>query len=225
MRAAACALGLLLGAAGAQAHPPAASADGVRVGVFRLTYYYVAEERGAGPWPLYASACDRVLARTSETFHLELSREGTGRLADGRLLNFAERCGCARAGFQGGRICYEELDPHRFPWGKGARHGEGFWPLEPLRSVAVDAGVVPLGVSVYIPQWRGKRGPDGTILDGCFRAEDTGRLIRGRRLDLFAGRPAWATWLQRRYRLARVTVYRDAKRCRAVLRAAAPRVD
>lgn len=39
--------------------------------------------------------------------------------------------------------------------------------------VAVDPRVIPLGSRVYVPTM------------GWFRAEDTGRLIRGRRIDLW----------------------------------------
>jgi 3D (Asp-Asp-Asp) domain-containing protein len=195
--------------------PRAAAAEGLSLGRFRLTYYYVAQEDDVGPRPLHGKGCAEVLAYTSSAFVLELSREGTGRLRDGRLLNFAERCGCAEPGHGGERLCYEVLNPAEYPWGKGARLGPRHHALRPLRSLAVDPSVVPLGTILYLPAWRGRRGPDGKLLDGCFTAGDSGLLVRGRSLDLFAGPRHWAGWLERTYRISSVVVYRDVPRCRA----------
>ncbi|MBI4083004.1 MAG: hypothetical protein HY423_10380 [Candidatus Lambdaproteobacteria bacterium] len=192
-----------------------AAAEGLSLGRFRLTYYYVAQEDHIGPWPLHGKGCREVLAYTSGAFLLELSREGTGRLRDGRLLNFAERCGCAQPGHGGERLCYEVLNPTEYPWGKGARLGTRHHALRPLRSLAVDPAVVPLGTALYLPAWRGRRGPDGRLLDGCFTAADSGLMVRGRSLDLFAGSRQWAGWLQRTHRISSVVAYRDVSRCRA----------
>lgn len=196
---------------------PAQQSAGRPLGVFRITYYYVAQERAAGAWPLFAPACRAVLARTSREFHDALSLEGTGRLLDGRLLNFSERCPCARPGHGGNRICYEEVDPAHFPWGKGGRLGDRDLPLHPFRSLAVDPALIPLGTLLYVPALRGGRWPDGTPRDGCFRADDSGQRIRGRRLDFFAGRPDWARNLARQGP-ARVSVFAGAAACAAHVR-------
>jgi 3D (Asp-Asp-Asp) domain-containing protein len=185
------------------------------IGTFRITYYFVAEERETGTWPLFSSRCARVLARTSREFHHALSLEGTGRLMDGRLLNYAQDCPCARAGFAGRRICYEEVDQVRYPWGKGARFGEVHAPLEPFRSVAVDPALISAGSILFIPEWRSGTWPDGSRRDGCVRAEDSGSGVRGRHLDLFAGSLAWAEKLQSSAP-ARVRVFRDSPHCRHV---------
>ena len=182
------------------------------LGAFRVTYYFVAEETAAGNWPLFAPACRNVLARTSREFHHAISLEGTGRLRDGRLLNFSERCACARAGHGGNRICYEEVDPARFPWGKGGKLGGRDLPLHPFRSLAVDPALIRLGRALHIPALRGGHWPDGTARDGCFRAEDSGQRIRGRHVDLFAGRPEWAAVLARSSP-ARVLVYAGGAAC------------
>lgn len=198
----------------AHGHPPPGQPPGAKIGVFALTYYWVAEEKNSGQWPLYSPGCRKVIAATSREFHHGISREGTGRLADGRLLNFAERCGCARPGHAGRRACYHVLEKGSFPWGRGARFGGRYLPLQPFWSVAVDPRKIPVGTLLFIPLWRGRRAPDGRIMDGCFRAEDTGAAIRGRKLDFFAGTPQWARWLNRTYRYSRVTVYRGGPRCR-----------
>lgn len=191
-----------------------ADSPGRPLGTFRVTHYYVAEETQTGQWPLYAPACRRVLARTSRAFHHDISLEGTGRLRDGRLLNFSERCSCARPGFRGSRICYEELDRSQFPWGRGARFGESHAPLVPFRSVAVDPEIVALGTVLYVPEWLGRAWPDGQISDGCVRAEDTGLLIRNRHLDLFVGSAGWAETLDSAHTVERVRVFADNPACR-----------
>ena len=91
----------------------------------------------------------------------------------------------------GQRICYEALDPARFPSGRGAAGR----PITPLSTVAVDPAVIRLGSRVYIPELDGLLRPDGTAHDGCFVAEDQGLRIKGRRIDVFMGdaatRRAW----------------------------------
>jgi 3D (Asp-Asp-Asp) domain-containing protein len=189
------------------------------LGTFRLTTYHLAIEGGAagqtpGDWPLFGPGCRRVLALAPRAFHHALSREGSGLLRDGRLLNFLERCPCARPGHAGSRICYIELARSAFPWGRGARLGEGFAPLRPFRSVAVDPAVIPLGTVLYVPALRGLRAPDGALLDGCLRAEDTGLAVRGHHLDLFTGLEVWARWLHDALPTRRVTVRKGDGSCR-----------
>src|SRR5689334_5314103 len=79
------------------------------LGTFRLTYYQVAQEQAAsrrGDVPVFGPDCGRVIARTGRGFHDDLSLQGTGFLADGRLLNFEQRCACAETGHAGLRSCY-----------------------------------------------------------------------------------------------------------------------
>lgn len=189
-------------------------------GPFRLSYYWIAEE-GKAPashaWPLYGRDCRSVLARTYRAFHHALSREGTGLLRDGRMLNFDSRCPCAAPGHGGSRVCYRLVDRRAYPWGQGASGsgGDGPAPLRPLRSVAVDPAVIPLGTVLFLPELAGRPGPDGRIMDGCVRADDTGRLIRGRRVDLFAGHERWARWLHRTYGWRAVRVLPGQGHCPA----------
>ena len=182
---------------------------------FKLTYYYVAEQiQQGGNWPLYGNQCKTVLARVSKRFHHDISLEGTGRLKDGRIINFLNRCDCARPGFRGNRICYTEVDEREYPWGFGAqRIDAGPYPLNPYRTVAVDPSLIPLGTTLYIPLFDGKTAPNGKVLDGCFFAGDVGSAIKGRHLDLFVGKKAWAPFAAKLIGRNRVKVYDGADRC------------
>jgi 3D (Asp-Asp-Asp) domain-containing protein len=145
------------------------------IGLFRNTHYYVALES------IYASdertddiltMSDEVLARVSARFRKAMDIEGTGRLIDGRVLNFAGR--------KDGRTRYHLT---RHPFGRGA----GNCPLVPFHTVAVDPERVPLGSIVKIDETEGMKLPDGTVHDGIWRAEDTGGAIKKDRIDLFVG--------------------------------------
>ena len=198
----------------------AQAAPAVDLGYFKLTYYHVALEGPAkaperADWPIYSQDCAQVIALTTRAFHHELSLEGTGLLRDGRLINFEERCGCARPGFRDTRSCYVELDRKKFPWGRGARLNDAYLPLRPLASVAVDPELIPIGSMMFLPGLAGKSGPGGDTLSGCFRAEDTGSAITGKRLDLFTGHPAWTRWMQRTHGLERIRVVLNSPRCSA----------
>ena len=58
-------------------------------------------------------------------------------------------------------------------------------PLTPFKSVAVDKNVIPIGEPLYIPEFDGLQLPDGSIHDGCVRADDTGGGIKKRKMDFF----------------------------------------
>jgi 3D (Asp-Asp-Asp) domain-containing protein len=61
--------------------------------------------------------------------------------------------------------------------------------ITPLLSVAVDSNVIPLGTSLYIPEYDGiARDPAGSANhDGCFLAEDRGLKVQGQHVDVFTG--------------------------------------
>lgn len=151
------------------------------LGAFRCTYYWVAEEsRHQGTRSVrLLDPSGAELARVSRSFARALRMEGTGRLRDGRVLNWA---GSGRYVVTGSR------------WGFGVREE---WPLVPFRTVAVDPSVVPYGTWLYIDAACGLPLPDGTLHDGLFVAHDTGSAIKGRHLDLFVGLPEGAEALQR----------------------------
>ena len=73
------------------------------------------------------------------------------------------------------------------PFGDGA----GGYILAPLRTLAVDKSVIPIGTAIYIPEARGVRVtlPDGTrpLHDGYFFAADVGGAIGGQHVDFFLG--------------------------------------
>lgn len=114
-------------------------------------------------------------SRVSERYACSLKLEGSGLLRDGRVINYSGPC---KFGYG---TCFEQLDLSDFPFGRGA----GQRPLIPFKSVAVDPRVVRLGEPLYIPEFDGLALPDGSIHDGCVRADDTGGGIKRRKLDFF----------------------------------------
>lgn len=147
-------------------------------GQYKMTFYWLAWESEYANEPYLVDIYTRngfPIGRFPRTFVFELKLEGSAILRDGRALNYDGRCG------YGIGICFQTLDPAEHPLGKG---GQGR-PLEPFRSVAVDPRFVPLGTTLYIPELRGLRMPDGKLHDGCVRADDTGGNIRQKELDFF----------------------------------------
>ena len=112
----------------------------------------------------------------SKAFHDQLCVQGSGKLATGETVSFAKRgCACAAVCPRTGQhICFERLDPHRFPHGRGAMGT----PITPLRTVAVDPDRIPLGTVLYIPEYHGLRDLGGRPHDGCFIAQDRGLRVR-----------------------------------------------
>jgi len=113
--------------------------------------------------------------RVPERYACLLRLEGSGLLRDDRVINYTGAC---KFGYG---TCFEQLDITDFPFGRGA----GVRPLIPFKSVAVDPRIVPLGEPLYIPEFDGLALPDGSIHDGCVRADDTGGGIKGKKLDFF----------------------------------------
>jgi 3D (Asp-Asp-Asp) domain-containing protein len=114
-------------------------------------------------------------SRVPERYACSLKLEGSGLMRDGRIVNYTGSC---KFGYG---TCFEQLDIGDFPFGRGA----GVRPLIPFKSVAVDPRVVRLGEPLYIPEFDGMVLPDGSIHDGCVRADDTGGGIKGRKMDFF----------------------------------------
>ncbi len=122
------------------------------------------------------------LARVTERFACSLRLEGSGLMQDGRVLNYTGPC---KQGYGYGTsvqaTCFEQLDVKEHPFGRGA----GVRPLVPFKSVAVDPRLVRIGEPIYIPEFDGMVLPDGSIHDGCVRADDTGGGIKKRKMDFF----------------------------------------
>lgn len=115
------------------------------------------------------------LGAFSAKFIWHLRMEGSGLLADGRIINYHGACN------YGTGTCFEQLDPNKFPFGRGARRRT----LMPFHSCAVDPRIVPLGDTVYVPELDGANLPDGHVHDGCLRADDTGGGIKQHKLDFY----------------------------------------
>ena len=156
--------------------------------VYRNTYYDFPREGGGAKDATIFDATCAPIARVARAFHDQVCVQGSGRLASGATVSFAKRgCPCAavcpRTGQQ---ICFERLDPAKFPSGRGAM-GKA---VTPLRTVAVDSSVIPLGTVIFIPEFVGMPGLDATQHDGCFVAEDRGVKVVGRQVDVFTGDPS-----------------------------------
>jgi 3D (Asp-Asp-Asp) domain-containing protein len=198
--------------------------DGL-LGTFRMTRYYVVEEKGfAGPKKvdedeavlaaaapagviIYDDRGCKALATLGARFAEVLDVQGTGRLRDGRVVNVSGPCRCGHS------PCYR-------PMGAGAKWGMSALskPLQPFRTVAVDPEVVPLGSLLYVPELDGLTMPGsppwgGFVHDGCLHAIDVGGGIDGKHLDFFVGKFQFKKALDNRKRMKTVTVYRGADRC------------
>lgn len=167
----------------APAEEPPPPPPGPRIGRFKVTYYWLATERPGARRnaTLYDRRCAPI-ARVSRSFVRRLTLEGTGRLADGRIVNVAHKCRCEQV-----KRCFMVLGKRRWGLGVGGR------PLVPFRSVAVDSSVVRISRTLYIPALDGAMMPGrppfgGFVHDGCVIADDRGGGVRGRHLDIFLGR-------------------------------------
>jgi 3D (Asp-Asp-Asp) domain-containing protein len=152
---------------------------GNSLGVFDITYYWVAYEGDFDPAPTSdIGTCDgQTIATVPTEFADALSLEGSGKLLDERMINIGG-CGCA-----GGYDCFIELDPNLFPWGQGSQSNA----LVPYLSIATDTGVLAFGTSIYAPALDGQPLPGGGTHDGCLLAADVGGGINGMHIDWFVG--------------------------------------
>lgn len=156
---------------------PAADAPPIAAKLRNTHYYTIFETDYSGK--ANTSVLDvrgRVLAKVPVAFYKDLLIEGSGKLKNGKVLNFGARVG--------GKSRYE-ISPN--PWGNGV----GRCVLVPFRTVAVDKRVIPLGSVVYIDQTDGMLLPDGTRHDGVWRADDVGSAIQRDRVDLYIGKREW----------------------------------
>ncbi len=155
---------------------------------FRNTYYdFPAEGAGEKKAKVFDAQC-KAIASVTQAFHDQVCLQGSGKLASGDTISFAMRdCTCAsECPRSGQKICFEKLDPKAFPSGRGAS-GKA---ITPLRTIAVDTAVIPLGSVVFIPEYDGLSRPDGSKHDGCFIAEDRGSAVVGKHIDVFTGDPS-----------------------------------
>ena len=177
------------------------------LGTFTLTYYWVTLESdygGAADTTLYDRSCV-ALATVPSAFADSLVIEGTGRLADGRTLNYAGSCPCAFS------PCFVVLDAQH-PWGTGA----GGRALVPYRSVAVDTSVLVIGRRYWVKELAGVSMPGdegGYVHDGCVEADDTGGHIIGQHIDFFVALRDNYLVLDNRLGLSSITLYEGGGLC------------
>jgi 3D (Asp-Asp-Asp) domain-containing protein len=185
------------------------------LGSFRNTYYDFpneAEHKGESV-ALKNSSC-KTIADVPRGFFEAVCVQGSGTLKRGSTVSFAKRdCECAEVCPRTSqKICFDELDKTRFPWGRGATGGA----ITPLLTVAVDSDVIPLGTAVYIPEFDGvPRDADRSAEhDGCFIAQDRGMKIKGKHVDVFTGQPSVTRlWNNLVPSNKGVTVVLDSPRC------------
>ena len=145
---------------------------------FRLSFYWLAYESEYANEKYDTDIYTHEgywIGRYPNAFVYELNLEGSGILRDGRVLNYDGACK------YGIGICFKALDLDQHPLGRGVQAR----PLEPFRSIAVDPRYIPIGSPVYVPELVGVMLPDGTIHDGCLRADDQGGAIKFHKLDFF----------------------------------------
>ena len=160
---------------GVAAIPPGAQ----KIGILKPSFYWVALETkdGQAKDQKVLDVGGNILVTISAKFLANLRLEGTGRLIDGRMLNFKAR-----------NMLPDGTSDIRYRFcGADAPYGYGFneVPLIPFRSVAIDPKVIPLGSKLYIPEAVGAPLPDGTKHDGFFYASDIGDAIQNQRIDIF----------------------------------------
>lgn len=203
------------GLAGASRSPAPTAAGGRSLGTFRNTYYdFPSEADFEGPSVSLKNAECNAIGSVPRPFFESLCVQGSGTLRKGATVSFARRdCECAEiCPRTNQRICFDELDAQRFPWGRGAT-GKA---IIPLLSVAVDTDVIPLGTPLYVPEYDGvPRDPDQrAVHDGCFIAQDRGLKVKGKHLDVFTGHRSITTLWNRLVPSNRgVTVVVDSQRC------------
>lgn len=193
------------------------AAGGRVLGTFRNTYYdFPREADHRGELVEVMSPSCQPIAKVPRGFHDAVCVQGSGSLKRGGTISFAKRdCPCAQVCPRTQqKICFDALDPGEFPWGRGAA-GK---PIAPLRTIAADTTLLPMGTVVYIPELDGAGEPAS---DGCFVVEDRGVRVQGEHVDVFSGHPGQTAMLEQQVPSNQgVTVVVDAPKCR---RLAAPR--
>jgi len=167
---------------------PKGNLVGKVLGNFRNTYYdFPSETDFSGDKVAIRNAQCKLIAQVPRGFYEAVCVQGSGLLASGSPVSFNRRdCDCAElCPRTEQKICFDALDLVKYPWGRGATGG----PITPLLTVAVDSNVIPLGTSLYIPEYEGLPRDPGhkSLHDGCFVAQDRGLRVQGQHVDVFTG--------------------------------------
>lgn len=142
--------------------------EGRYLGKFKVTYYWVVEEKNypAGRAEALYDTEGRLVGRFSSRFVADFKREAAARLRDGRCISYLPRAN---------RVVVGE----RFL-------GFGGYKLTELKSIAVDPRIIPIGARVYVPQME-RVVVEGRPLSGVFYAHDIGSAVQGKHIDVFVG--------------------------------------
>jgi 3D (Asp-Asp-Asp) domain-containing protein len=184
------------------------------LGTFRNTYYDFPREgdHSGAAVPLMSASCQPI-AQVPRSFYEAVCVQGSGTLKRGGTVSFSKRdCACAEVCPRTGqRICFDALDATAFPWGRGAAGT----PITPMRTLAADTSILPMGTVVYIPELDGApRDESGDAHDGCFVVEDRGLKVKGEHVDIFTGFAASTALMNERVPSNQgVTVVVSAPRC------------
>ena len=150
---------------------------GKLLGTFRNTYYdFPREADHSGAAVAIMNATCQPIAQVPRSFYEAVCVQGSGSLKRGGTVSFAKRdCACAElCPRTGQKICFDALDPTTFPWGRGAAGTA----IIPLRTIAADTSVLPMGTILYIPELDGTpRADSAQAHDGCFIVEDRGLRV------------------------------------------------
>jgi len=153
------------------------------IGAFRNTFYYMVFEKEYPREEKTESILTmdgKLIAKVTKKFYKDLLMEGSGKLRDGRVVNWA---GLVE---QKSRFHITKL-----VWGRGT----GACALKPFRTIAADPAQIPAGAVVSIKETIGMLLPDGTKHNGIWRAEDTGSAILHDRVDLYIGKKSYKDYL------------------------------
>lgn len=179
----ACGLTFNLSCAQAEYHAPESHSIVTKnmqsLGLLRPSFYWVAletKETAKKSKKLFDEA-GNLLTAITPTYYKKLAMEGTGKLLNGKIINFKSR----RQNADGTIEILWRFCPADAPFGYGLEDLK----LVPYRSVAVDLTVIPLGSKVFIPAAVGVKLPDGSRHDGYFTAVDIGDLIKDKKIDIF----------------------------------------
>jgi 3D (Asp-Asp-Asp) domain-containing protein len=77
-----------------------------------------------------------------------------------------------------------------------------------MRTVAIDAHLIPKRSILFIKETVGMKLPDGSVHDGYWYASDTGGAIKGKRIDLYTGRGSRSTNQAQDLNLSKLTAIR-----------------
>ena len=141
----------------------------------KATLYYVASESdyGGSKTAAFLDQNGNSLGAASPEFLAAARIEGTAKLANGTVLNYASGSGTG--------IKWKVTNT---PYGEGSKGNA----LVPYRTVAADPSYYSFGQKVYIRELDGMNLPDGTTHNGFVTVGDVGSAIKGPgRFDIFTG--------------------------------------